>query len=74
MRTSDTPHRSRGGFFQDRDYVLREQTVQPGADQNGVSLEREMLKLASNDIRYDGTTRMVRLHLGILRYAANDGS
>ena len=74
MRTSDTPHRSRGGFFQDRDYVLREQTVQPGADQNGVSLEREMAKLASNDIRYDGTTRMVRLHLGILRYAANDGS
>jgi flagellar basal-body rod protein FlgB len=74
MRTSNTPHRTRGGFFQDRDYVLREQTVQPGADQNGVSLEREMSKLAANDIRYDGTTRMVRLHLGILRYAANDGS
>jgi len=74
MDTGDTQHYRRAGFFNDVDYVLEEQTVQAGADGNGVSLDREMAKLATNDIRYDATTRMVRLHLGLLRYAANDGS
>lgn len=74
MNTSSVQHYRREGFFNDVDYVLQEQTVQAGGDGNGVSLDREMAKLATNDIRYDATTRMVRLHLGLLRYAANDGA
>ncbi len=74
MDTGHSEHYRREGFFNDVDYVLEEQTVQAGGDGNGVSLEREMAKLATNDIRFDATTRLVRLHLGLLRYAANDGS
>ncbi|MEM7449035.1 MAG: flagellar basal body rod protein FlgB [Myxococcota bacterium] len=52
--------------------VLEEQVVQPGADDNAVSLEREMSKVAANDLRYDAASRIVRLHIGMLRYAATD--
>jgi flagellar basal-body rod protein FlgB len=55
-------------------YVEQERVVQPGGDGNTVSLEREMSKVAANELRYDGVNRIVRQQLGILRYAANDGS
>lgn len=50
-----------------------ERSVRPGLDGNAVSLEREMSKLAANDIRYEGATKIVSLQLGALRYAASDG-
>ena len=45
-----------------------------GLDGNNVSLEREMSKLEANDLRYQGAAKLVTRHLGMLRYAANDGS
>ncbi|MEC7518364.1 MAG: flagellar basal body rod protein FlgB [Myxococcota bacterium] len=59
-----------------RPFVLtesEEQVVNPGNDGNAVSLEREMSKVAANNIRYEGAVRIVRSQLGLLRYAANDG-
>ncbi|MCB9621342.1 MAG: flagellar basal body rod protein FlgB [Sandaracinus sp.] len=50
-----------------------ERVVQPGGDGNAVSLEREMAKVAANDLRYQSLTKAIRHHLGMLRYAANDG-
>lgn len=50
-----------------------ERSVKPGLDGNAVSLEREMSKLAANDIRYEGAVKIVSLQLGALRYAASDG-
>jgi flagellar basal-body rod protein FlgB len=50
-----------------------ERVVNPGNDENGVSLEREMSKIAANQLRYDGAIRIVRHQLGLLRYAAGDG-
>ncbi len=50
-----------------------EQVVNPGNDGNSVSLEREMSKVAANQLRYEGAIRIVRSQLGLLRYAANDG-
>ncbi|HJL20371.1 MAG TPA: flagellar basal body rod protein FlgB [Sandaracinaceae bacterium LLY-WYZ-13_1] len=50
-----------------------ERVVNPGNDGNAVSLEREMSKVAANQLRYDGAVRIVRSRLGLLRYAANDG-
>ncbi|MEZ4250386.1 MAG: hypothetical protein R3B99_19310 [Polyangiales bacterium] len=47
-----------------------ERVVQPGGDGNAVSLEREMAKVAANDLRYQSLTRATRHHLGMLRYAA----
>jgi len=49
-----------------------ERVVQPGGDHNAVSLEREMAKVAANDLRFSAVGRFVRQHLGMLRYAASD--
>ena len=58
-----------------RDYEAREdRTATPGANGNSVSLEQEMAKLAANDIRFEGAVKIVSQQLGMLRYAANDGS
>ncbi|MDB4977048.1 MAG: Flagellar basal-body rod protein FlgB [Myxococcaceae bacterium] len=46
----------------------------PGANGNAVALEHEMSKLAANDIRFEGAVKIVSHQLGMLRYAANDGS
>lgn len=45
-----------------------------GLDGNNVSLEREMSKLGANDLRFQGAAKLVTRHLGMLRYAANDGT
>ena len=52
----------------------REQVIQPGGDGNTVSLEREMAKVAANDLRYQAVGRIVRQQLGLLRYAAADAT
>jgi len=49
-------------------------TVSGGLDGNSVSLEREMSKLAANDLRYDGAVKIISGKLATLRYAANDAS
>lgn len=61
---SDTPYEVR---------VAEDRVVNPGKDGNAVSLEREMAKVAANQLRYEGAIRIVRHQLGMLRYAANDG-
>ena len=45
-----------------------------GADGNAVSLEREMAKLAANDLRYETASKVVSRQLAMLRYAASDGA
>lgn len=51
-----------------------ERVVQAGGDGNSVSLEREMAKVAANDLRFETIGRIVRAQLGVLRYAAMDGN
>lgn len=53
--------------------AVEDRTTQPGADGNAVDLDREMSKLAANDLRYDAATRIVSRQLAMLRYAANGG-
>lgn len=53
--------------------VVTDETVRPGQDGNSVTLEREMSKLAANDIRYETASRIVSKQIGMLRYAAADG-
>jgi len=45
-----------------------------GLDGNTVSLEREMSKLQANDLRYQGASKLVTRHLGLLKYAASDAN
>jgi flagellar basal-body rod protein FlgB len=54
--------------------VAADRSSSGGLDDNTVSLEREMAKLAANDIRYEGSAKMIQQKLGMLRYAANDAS
>ena len=42
-------------------------------DGNGVSLDREMLDLAENQILFEAGTQMVGQKLGLLKYIAGDG-
>ena len=51
-----------------------ERVVRAGGDGNSVSLEREMAKVAANDLRFETIGRIVRQQLGVLRYAAMDGN
>ncbi|MDH5491330.1 MAG: flagellar basal body rod protein FlgB, partial [Myxococcales bacterium] len=51
-----------------------ERVIQPGADGNAVSLEREMAKVAANNLRFETASRIVRQQLALLRYAASDGN
>jgi flagellar basal-body rod protein FlgB len=44
-----------------------------GADGNGVSLDREAVKIATNQIRYDTLASLVQNELSGLAWAANDG-
>jgi flagellar basal body rod protein FlgB len=43
-----------------------------GADGNSVSLDREAVKIASNNIRYDAVSSMVAGRLESLLWAARD--
>lgn len=44
------------------------------ADGNAVSTEREMAKLSANSLRYRAVTEMLSRRMGILKYAASDGT
>lgn len=44
------------------------------ADDNGVSLEREMAKVEANRLRYQATSELVSKRLALLRYTAGDGT
>ena len=63
-----------GGARNERGEALVERVVRPGGDGNAVSLEREMAKVAANDLRFETIGRIVRQQLGALRYAASDGN
>jgi len=75
LRVTDAGHVGAGGDggAPFRLAEAEERVVTPGNDGNAVSLEREMSKVAANQLRYEGAVRIVRTQLGLLRYAANDG-
>lgn len=73
LRTTDAAHLpvitgvTPGGFE-----IGEERVVNGGNDDNAVSLERELAKVAANHLRYEGATTIVQAQLSQLRYAAND--
>jgi flagellar basal-body rod protein FlgB len=72
---TEQEHFDIGGFGPVHDMtVVPDESNIGGLDGNNVSLEREMSKLAANDLRFQGAAKLVTRHLGMLRYAANDGS
>lgn len=51
--------------------VDRNAAVRP--DGNGVDLDREAVKIAANNLRYDAIATLIRGELAMLDYAAKDG-
>lgn len=73
LQRSAEAHFGTGGARAGEPGTLTPDTTAPvGADGNSVSLDREMSKLAANDLRYETVTTLVRSYFGGLRYAASD--
>lgn len=53
--------------------VIDDKGASPSLDGNGVSIDREAVKIATNDIRYETITALVADELNGLSWAANDG-
>lgn len=52
--------------------VIEDPKVGPGADGNGVDLDKETVKIASNQLRYDMIAQLASSELSSLAWAAND--
>jgi flagellar basal-body rod protein FlgB len=66
-----SPHSSDGGeTFR---VVKDAAAVANGNDGNAVSLDREAVKIATNQLRYDTLASLVQNQLSSLAWAANDG-
>jgi flagellar basal-body rod protein FlgB len=64
------PHAASGQGFR----IVEDASAQAaGPDGNGVSLDREAVKIATNQIRYDTLSSLVQNELSGLAWAANDG-
>jgi flagellar basal-body rod protein FlgB len=53
--------------------VVEDPKVGPGGDGNGVDLDKETVKIASNQLRYDMIAQLASSELASLSWAANDG-
>lgn len=73
VQRTDEGHLTRAGVS-GQTRLVEDNTAPAGNDGNAVSLDREMARLAANDLRYSGAARIVTKQLGMLRYAASDGS
>lgn len=73
VKRTDPGHMVRGGI-DGPSRVIEDNSVPAGNDGNAVSLDREMAKVAANDLRYSGAAKIVSKQLAMLRYAASDGT
>jgi flagellar basal-body rod protein FlgB len=52
--------------------VFVDRSVSPGLDGNGVSLDREAIKIAANQLRYDAAASLASGQLSSILWAATD--
>lgn len=72
MRVTDTRHM--GGSTRPSNWRVSEDPHAPiGPDGNSVNLDREAVKIASNNLRYDAISQMTKGALDGLVWAARDG-
>lgn len=53
--------------------VVVDENCQPGRDGNSVDLDREVVKISANHLRYDAVSRLTTARLGQLLWAVSDG-
>ncbi len=73
MSTTDPAHIAQENGPSTGWEVVQDPTATPGADGNGVQLDREAVKIASNNLRFDALATMISNQLSGMAWAANDG-
>jgi flagellar basal-body rod protein FlgB len=74
LKTTDAKHLYANGQDAGESYRVEEERIEvPGNDLNYVSLDHEMARLGANSLRFKVLGKLVSHHLGILRYAAQNG-
>lgn len=53
--------------------VVVDRSCAPGSDGNSVDLDREVVKISANHLRYDAVSRLTTAKLGQLLWAVSDG-
>ncbi len=53
--------------------VVEDKTAKAGADGNAVDIDREAVKIATNQMRYDMLAQLASSELSSLEWAVNDG-
>lgn len=53
--------------------VIEDTSAKAGADGNAVDIDREAVKISTNQMRYDMLAQLASAELGGLEWAANDG-
>jgi flagellar basal-body rod protein FlgB len=53
--------------------VIEDKTAQAGADGNAVDIDREAVKISTNQMRYDMLAQLASSELSGLEWAVNDG-
>jgi len=53
--------------------VIEDTNAKAGADGNAVDIDREAVKISTNQMRYDMLAQLASAELGGLEWAANDG-
>ncbi len=61
------------GLSQVQAKIVREPDTTGIGDQNGVSVDQEMVKLSENQLMYETTVTILSKKLALLKYVANDG-
>ena len=74
MTETEPAHQQAAASGVDRRFqVVHDPATMVGYDGNGVSVDREAVKIAANQIRYDALAQLEASELGGLGWAANDG-
>jgi len=73
MATTDPGHLNASGTPATQPFHVAQDPQAASADGNGVSLDREAVKIATNQVRYDVIAQLASSELAGLEWAANDG-
>jgi flagellar basal-body rod protein FlgB len=73
MAVTDPGHLTGPGGTSERFEVVQDNTAPAGFDGNAVSVDREAVKIAANQLRYDTLAVLASQELDGLGWAANDG-
>ena len=74
LKTTDSRHMTPLGDPDNQGFKVAEERIEiPGNDLNYVSMDHEMARLGANTLRFKVLGKLMTHHLGILRYAAQNG-